>query len=123
MTVNLAEAAAALTETWSPKVVGRVNDHLAKVAKLEGEFVWHSHAEEDELFLVLSGALVIRYRDRPDAHLKAGDLHIVPRGVEHNPLAEETCLILLLEPEATAHTGEVVVEGRTKTLAEQMGEG
>ena len=121
MSVNLLQAAAALSETWSPRVVGRVNDNLAKVAKLEGEFVWHDHTDEDELFLVLSGALVIQYRDRPDAHLSAGDLHVVPKGVEHCPRAEAECLVLLLEPEATAHTGEVEAPGLTRSVEEQMG--
>jgi mannose-6-phosphate isomerase-like protein (cupin superfamily) len=117
--VDLRARAAALAGHWSPKVVAEVNGQYVKVAKLLGDFVWHAHAEEDELFLVLAGELVIRYEDRPDAVLRAGEIHVVPRGVRHNPRAERECLIALFEPSATRHTGEVE-SGRTRSIADQL---
>jgi mannose-6-phosphate isomerase-like protein (cupin superfamily) len=117
--VNLVEAAGRLAECWSPRVVARCNDQYVKVVKVEGELVWHAHADEDELFQVLRGTLVIRYEDRPDVVLGPGDIHVVPRGVRHNPLAEHECWLVLIEPVATRHTGEVVSE-RTRTIAEQL---
>ena len=118
--VNLRNAAASLEAHWSPKVVAELNGQYVKVAKLLGEFVWHDHVEEDELFQVLAGRLVIRYEDRPDAVLEAGDMHVVPRGVRHNPVAVAECLIALFEPAATRHTGDLVTE-RTRSIAEQLG--
>ena len=117
--VHLLEAARALQDHWSPRVVARVNDHYVKVAKLQGEFVWHAHADEDELFLVLQGALRIDYRDRPAVLLTAGSLHVVPRGVQHFPVAQEECLIALIETVTTRHTGEVET-ARTRSLDEQL---
>lgn len=117
--VDLRAAAEALTETWSPRVVAQVNGQLVKVARLEGEFVWHDHAGEDELFLVLAGRLEIRFEDRPAVVLGPGEMTVVPRGVRHNPLAATPTLIALFEPMATAHTGEVVTP-RTRSLAEQL---
>ena len=109
----------ALDDFWSPRVVGQVNDQLIKVAKLKGEFVWHKHDDEDEMFLIVSGSLKIEYADRTVA-LKAGDLHVVPRGVMHNPIADEECRIVLIEPASTKHTGDVISD-RTRSLKEQMG--
>jgi len=117
--VDLLAAARALTETWSPRVVARVNDQYVKVAKVHGVLAWHDHAEEDELFLVLQGRLRIEYRDRPHVDLAAGALHVVPRGVQHNPVAEEECLLVLIETVTTKHTGDVVVE-KTRTLEHQL---
>jgi mannose-6-phosphate isomerase-like protein (cupin superfamily) len=119
--VDLLAAAAALAEHWSPRVVARVNDQYVKVAKVKGELAWHAHDAEDELFLILAGRLRIEYRDRPAVELAAGALHVVPRGVLHNPVAEEECLIALVETVTTKHTGDVVVAGRTRSLAEQLG--
>ena len=107
-----------LTDFWSPRVVGQVNDQLIKVAKLEGEFVWHKHDDADEMFLVVSGSLRIQYEDRT-VFLQPGDLHVVQRGVMHNPVADEECRIVLIEPASTKHTGDLVTE-RTKSLEEQM---
>lgn len=118
--VNLRQRAAALEAHWSPKVVAEVNGQYVKVAKLLGQFVWHAHEEEDELFQVLQGRLVIQYEDRPDVVLEAGDIHVVPRGVRHNPVAAEECLIALFEPAATLHTGDVVTD-RSRSIAEQLG--
>ena len=116
--LNLAAIAADRPETWSPRIVGEVNGTAIKVARLHGEFVWHDHAREDEAFLVLKGTLRIEYEDRPAVTLREGDLHVVPAGVRHNPVAEEECLVALVEPMTTAHTGEEVTE-RTRSLEEQ----
>lgn len=118
MISNIEKEFDAITDTWSPRVVADVNGQCVKLAKLKGEFVWHDHAEEDELFFVVKGALTIRYRDRDDAVLSAGDLHVVPRGVQHNPIAEDECWVMLFEPAETKHTGVVIVEG-TRTAAQQ----
>ncbi len=117
--VDLLAAAAALAETWSPRVVARVNDQYVKVARLHGRLAWHAHEAEDELFLVLRGRLRIEYRDRPAVELAAGSLHVVPRGVEHNPVAEDECLIALVETVTTLHTGAVQTP-MTRSLAEQL---
>ncbi|MGF1619013.1 MAG: cupin domain-containing protein [Rhodomicrobiaceae bacterium] len=108
-----------VADYWSPRVVGRVNDQYVKVAKLKGEFVWHKHDEEDELFFIVKGSLVIQYEDGT-VTLNEGEFHIVPKGVRHNPLAEEECWIALIEPVATKHTGDVVTD-RTKSVEEQVG--
>ena len=116
--VNLEDAAAARPDTWSPLIVGEVSGTAVKVARLHGRFVWHDHAGQDEGFLVLSGALRIEYEDRADVTLGPGDLHVVPAGVRHCPVAEEECLVALIEPVATRHTGDEVTE-RTRSLSEQ----
>jgi mannose-6-phosphate isomerase-like protein (cupin superfamily) len=105
--VNLQEKLSLFTEYWSPKIVGELNGQHIKLVKALGEFTWHHHADEDELFLVLHGALTIKLRDR-DILLREGEFFIVPRGVEHKPVAEEEAHILLLEPVAlTRNTGNV----------------
>ncbi|HZR81376.1 MAG TPA: cupin domain-containing protein [Candidatus Binatia bacterium] len=101
--VNLAQKLALFSDRWSPKVVGELNGQLVK---LEGEFVWHRHESEDELFLVLSGRLVVRLRDR-EIELAPGELAIVPRGVEHLPVAPVETHVLLFEPASTRNTGDV----------------
>ncbi|HUJ73463.1 MAG TPA: cupin domain-containing protein [bacterium] len=112
--VNLREKFAAFHDQWSPKIVGEVNDAHVKLVKLQGEFVWHRHEREDELFLVVKGRMVIHLRDR-DVNLGEGEFFIVPRGVEHKPEAREECWALLLEPKGTLNTGNVVNE---RTVAE-----
>jgi mannose-6-phosphate isomerase-like protein (cupin superfamily) len=102
--VNLADALSRITETWSPRIVGAVNDVHVKLVKLQGEFVWHAHEAEDELFLVLKGRLRLRFRDR-EAIVEPGEFIIVPRGVEHCPVADHEVHVLLLEPAATINTG------------------
>ena len=94
------------SDYWSPKIVGEINDSYVKLVKLKGEFVWHSHEKEDELFLIVKGKLVIRLRDR-DIQLEAGEFFIVPKGVEHMPVANEEVHVLLLEPKTTLNTGNV----------------
>lgn len=121
MTVtNLAAEAAARQDTWSPRIVAQVSGTAIKVARLEGRFVWHDHAGEDEAFFVLRGQLRIEYEDRDDVTLGPGDLHVVPAGVRHNPVADDECLVALIEPMTTAHTGDVVT-ARTKSVAAQGG--
>ena len=111
--INLAEKLSLFQETWTPKIVGALNGQEVKLAKIHGEFVWHAHENEDELFLVLEGSLVMHLRDR-EVPLETGDMFIVPRGVEHNPVSEQGASVLLFEPAATKHTGELVVD-RTVT--------
>jgi mannose-6-phosphate isomerase-like protein (cupin superfamily) len=102
--VNLSEKLSLFTERWSPKIVAEINDFHVKLVKLEGEFVWHSHEAEDELFLVLKGRLRMQFRDR-DLTIHPGELVVVPRGTEHCPAAEEEVHVLLLEPKSTVNTG------------------
>ena len=101
-------------------MVGRLNGQYLKVARVRGEFVWHAHAGEDELFLVLGGRLRLDFEDRPAVTLGPGECHVVPRGVRHRPVAEEETWIALVEPAGTLHTGDVVTE-RTRSIAEQLG--
>lgn len=113
---NLDDAIAAIAEHWQPHRLTSVNDYDVKVVKLLGEFVWHTHPETDELFLVLSGRLTIQLRDG-DVHLGPNDVFVVPRGVEHCPLAEEEVRAVLFEPKGTVNTGDVGGE-RTSPLRE-----
>ncbi len=104
-TVNLAEKLATFSEHWQPRVVAQYNGNDIMVAKLQGEFVWHKHDDTDDCFLVLAGRLTIQLRDR-DVHLGPGELFVVPRGVEHRPIAVEEVHILLIEPTGTPNTGD-----------------
>lgn len=110
--------AASLTELWSPRVIGEVDDAYIKVARVHGSFGWHHHADEDELFFVLAGQLRIELRERTIA-LEEGGMFIVPRGVEHNPVAEREALVMLIERKSTLHTGNVV-NARTRSIEEQL---
>jgi mannose-6-phosphate isomerase-like protein (cupin superfamily) len=112
------QVAAGLTELWSPRVVAEVDDAYIKVAKVQGSLAWHSHENEDEMFLVLKGRLRIELEDGA-VELKEGELFVVPRGVRHNPVAEEECHVLLVEHKSTLHTGDVVTE-KTRSIAEQL---
>jgi quercetin dioxygenase-like cupin family protein len=105
--VNIEAALQGLTEHWSPKVVGRVNDQYVKVAKLLGQLVWHRHDDEDELFHVVRGRLRIQFENDAETVLGPGDFCVVPRGVLHNPVADEECWIVLIETVTTKHTGDV----------------
>ncbi len=111
--VNLADKFSLFQEYWSPKIVGELNDSHVKLAKLKGEFVWHHHENEDELFLVVKGRLLIKLRDR-DIWLDEGEFTIIPKGVEHLPVADEEAHVLFLEPKSTLNTGNVQNE-RTVT--------
>ncbi len=108
-TVNLEQAFASFREHWSPKVVGEVNGQHVKLVKFQGEFVWHHHDAEDELFLVVRGRFVMEYRDRR-VPVEEGEFLIVPRGVEHRPSADQEVEVLLFEPASTLNTGNVVSE-------------
>ena len=117
--VAIAAALEGVVEHWSPSVIGRVNDQYIKVAKLLGQLVWHAHDDEDEMFLVVSGTLRIQLEGRDEVRLGPGEFFVVPRGVQHNPIADEEVQILLIETVTTAHTGAVVVDG-TKSIEEQL---
>lgn len=112
--VNLAQKFSLFQEYWSPKIVGELNDSYVKLVKLKGEFVWHHHETEDELFLVVRGNLLIKLQDR-DIFLEEGEFVIIPKGVEHLPIAKEEAHVLLLEPKTTLNTGNVRDE---KTIAD-----
>ena len=118
-TVNLQAALDTVTEHWSPKVVGRVNDQYIKVAKLLGQLVWHKHDNEDELFQVVRGRLSIQFEDGRSAEIGPGEFCVVPKGVMHNPVAEQECCIVLIETVTTKHTGDVVV-AQTRSIEAQL---
>ena len=117
-TIDLAQKLARFQDPWNPRVIGAVNDCEVKLAKLAGEFCWHAHAEEDELFLVLEGRLRMRFRDGEQV-LGPGQMIIVPRGVEHLPVAEPTCSVLLFEPKSTLNTGDAE-DARTRRDLERL---
>ena len=104
--VNLAEKFRLFDEYWSPKIVGELNDAYVKLVKVKGEFVWHHHETEDELFFVVKGRLLLKFRDR-EVWVEEGEFVIVPRGVEHLPVAAEETHVMLLEPKSTLNTGNV----------------
>jgi mannose-6-phosphate isomerase-like protein (cupin superfamily) len=116
--VNVAEKMGLIGEYWSPKVLGEFNDAYVKAAKLKGEFLWHLHEAEDEMFYVVKGKLVIRLRDG-DAALSEGEFIVIPRGVEHMPVAEEEVHVLLIEAKTTVNTGNIRNE-RTKEKLDRI---
>ena len=103
--INLRDKLALFSEHWSPRVVAEMNDVQFKLAKLQGEFVWHAHADTDEAFLVLDGELAIEFRDGA-VRLVAGEMYVVPKGVEHRPVAANECSVMLVEPRGVANTGD-----------------
>jgi mannose-6-phosphate isomerase-like protein (cupin superfamily) len=113
--VNLSEKFALFSQYCNPKIVGEINDSYVKLVKLKGEFVWHHHETEDELFLVVKGRLVIKLRDR-EITLNEGEFVVIPRGVEHLPVADEEVHVLLLEPKSTLNTGNVDSERTVANL-------
>lgn len=117
-TTSPTDIAASLTELWSPRVIDEFDDTYVKVAKIHGTFGWHHHAEEDELFYLLRGQLRIEMHAGA-VELSAGQMFVVPKGVEHNPVAAEECLIMLIEKKTTLHTGNIVND-KTRSLAEQL---
>ena len=104
--VNLTDKLARVGEHWSPRTVGQLNDLHIKVVKLLGEFVWHQHDDTDEFFLVMTGEMTIQLADREDVTLSPGEFFIVPKGVQHRPVAEHECEVVLLEPAGTVNTGD-----------------
>jgi mannose-6-phosphate isomerase-like protein (cupin superfamily) len=113
-TINLREKFARFQEPWSPKIIGELNDSYVKAVKLKGEFIWHHHEQEDELFLVVKGTLRMKFRER-ETIVREGEFIIVPRGVEHLPVADEEVHVVLLEPKTTLNTGNIRNE---RTVAE-----
>ena len=112
------QIASALGEVWSPRVIAELDDCYVKVARVHGELAWHCHDDEDELFFVLQGHLRIEMEDRA-VELACGELFVVAKGVRHNPVADEECLILLIERKSTSHTGNEVT-ARTRSIADQL---
>lgn len=103
--VNLTQKFSLISEQWDPKIIAQLNDYQVKIAKIQGEFVWHSHPETDEIFFVIDGKLTIHLREG-DLYLESGEMCVIPRGVEHKPAAEEECQILMVEPAGTRNTGD-----------------
>ena len=108
-TINLKNKFAQFSDHWSPRIIGEVNDCYLKAVKFTGEFVWHHHENEDELFLVTKGTLRMKFRDR-EAVIREGEFIVVPRGVEHCPAADEEVHVVLIEPKSTLNTGNIVNE-------------
>ena len=116
--VSPKDVAAALPELWSPRVIGEVDEAYIKVAKVRGTLAWHSHDGEDELFYVLKGRLRIEM-ERETIELREGQMYIVPKGVRHNPIADDECHVLLIERKTTQHTGDLVTD-KTRSIDEQL---
>ena len=116
--VSPEKLASALSEHWSPRVIAEVDEAYVKVAKVKGTLAWHSHDDEDEFFYVLDGTLHIEMEDRT-VELHAGDAFVVPKGARHNPVAEQECLVMLIERKTTQHTGSTVMD-KTRSIAEQL---
>lgn len=116
--VSLEQQFQRVTELWSPLVVGRVNDQYVKLARVQGEFTWHKHDLEDELFMVVRGRLTIQFSDG-EVEIGPGEFYVVPRGVVHNPVAREECWLMLVETVTTQHTGDVQTP-MTRTIEEQL---
>ena len=102
--INFSEKLAMFAELWSPRVVAEMNDYQFKLVKVKGDFVWHAHADTDEVFLVLEGTMHIAFRDR-EVQLSASEMYVVPKGVEHKPFADQECHMLLIEPRGVVNTG------------------
>ncbi|MBM4113856.1 MAG: cupin domain-containing protein [Phycisphaerae bacterium] len=116
--INPSRLAERLTELWSPRVIAELDDNFVKVAKVRGEFPWHEHEHEDELFLVLAGRLRIEY-EKSAVTLGPGELHVVPKGTRHRTVAEEECRIMLIERKSTQHSGREISD-RTRSIADQL---
>lgn len=117
--INIEKSFDSITEYWSPKVISKVNDQYMKIAKIKGEFVWHKHDNEDELFHIIKGELSMEYEGR-SVLLKKGDVHVVPMGVMHNPKAEQECWVMLIETVSTTHTGDTI-SNKTRSIEDQLG--
>jgi mannose-6-phosphate isomerase-like protein (cupin superfamily) len=118
LAVNARQALDQIQEYWSPRIIGRINDQYVKAAKIKGEFVWHNHAHEDEMFFIIHGSMTMQL-ESGNVELQAGDFFIVPKGMQHSPKAEEECGLLLIEPVSTLHTGDVESE-RTVPIEKQL---
>ena len=116
--LNPLDAARALTELWSPRVIDELDDNFIKVAKVQGSLAWHKHEGEDEMFFVLEGRLRLEFEDGV-VELGPGQMHVVPKGKLHNPVAEQECLLMLIERKSTLHTGDLVMD-KTRSIQEQL---
>jgi mannose-6-phosphate isomerase-like protein (cupin superfamily) len=116
--VSPLQAAESLTEFWSPRVIAELDDSYVKVARLKGTLAWHNHENEDELFLVLKGSLKIEF-EHGHVELREGDLHVIPKGVQHNPIAADECLVMLIERKSTLHTGRIKTS-KTREISDQL---
>ena len=116
--VSARDIVAGLTEYWSPRVIAEIEDAYVKVAKLQGSLAWHRHEHEDELFFILKGALRIE-TEQGSVDLREGEMFVVPKGVRHNPVAQQECHVLLIERKSTLHTGDVVTD-KTRSIREQL---
>lgn len=103
--INFEDKFSKFSDLWSPKIVAQMNDYQFKLVRVKGDFTWHDHKDTDEVFVIIQGSLRIDYRDKA-VHLQTGELHVVPKGIEHKPFAEEECKIMLVEPAGTVNTGE-----------------
>lgn len=117
--VNLSEKFEKFSDHWQPRLAGRVNDMDVRLVKIQGDFDWHSHADEDEMFVVIKGEMRMAFRDRIET-VKAGEFIIVPRGTEHRPGADEECEIMLIEPSSVVNTGDGAATERTVTAMEEI---
>jgi len=117
-TSNIKDKASQITDYWSPQVIAKLDNYYVKLARLKGQLTWHNHADQDEMFLIIKGTLRMQYQGH-FVELTEGDVHIVPKGIEHNPIAEEECLVLLIEHVSTLHTGDALVHG-TKEILQQL---
>jgi len=113
--INIEEKLSLFNEYWSPKIIGEVNESYVKLAKLKGDFIWHTHENEDEMFYVLKGVLTIKFREK-DVQLNEGECIVIPRGIEHMPVAEEEVHVMLIESKTTLNTGNVVNERTVENL-------
>ncbi len=113
--INIQEKLNLFNEYWSPRIIGEVNDSYVKIAKFKGDFIWHTHQNEDEMFYVLKGSLTIKFRDKA-VLLQEGECIVIPRGIEHMPVAEEEVWVMLIEPKATLNTGNVINDRTVERL-------
>lgn len=113
--INIAEKLELFHEYWSPRILGEVNDSYVKLAKFKGDFVWHTHENEDEMFIVVKGELTIKFRDK-DVQLHEGECIVIPKGIEHMPVAEQEAHVMLIEAKTTLNTGNVVNEKTVENL-------
>ena len=113
--IALSQKFSLFAEHWSPKIIGELNDSYIKLAKLKGEFVWHHHDDEDELFFIVKGKLLIKFKDK-DVLLEEGELIVIPKGVEHLPVADQEVHVMLIEPKTTLNTGNIVNERTVENL-------
>ncbi|EGX91566.1 Cupin 2 conserved barrel domain protein [Cordyceps militaris CM01] len=120
MSISIPQSLNRITDTWSPHLIARVNGQHVKLAKIDGSFVMHAHPASDELFYVVSGRLTLRFEDRADVPMRAGDVYVVPRGVRHCPVAEPAAEIMLVEAADTVNTGDAQVSARTREVNTQF---